>query len=326
MKKTMFVVLLLTGMFILGCEFSSTGLNIFLGGPVYEESNPVEVFFCPKSDCEGVFINHIENAEDISCAFYDLRLKDLIDALNSSNARVVMDDDYYYSNPELYKGMNNIKAFSSYSLMHHKFCVFDEEIVITGSMNPTERGNFFNDNNIVVVNSTYISKNYMAKFDEMWLGKEEREVLFPDVYINEKRIRNYFCPIDCEPEIFIDLLRNADSEIFFMTFSFTRDDFGRELIWAHERGVNVKGVFERTQNNQWNEYSRLKEAGLNVRWDDNPANMHHKVFIIDNETVITGSMNPSNSGLERNNENVLILENKRIAAKFVEEFKRVWSE
>ena len=323
MKKLIFAVILFAAVVFSGCEFSSVGLSIF-EGPVYEKSQPIEVFFCPESDCERVFINHIENAQEVRCAFYDLRLKDLIDALNSSDAKIIMDDSYYYSNIELYKGMDNIEAFSSYSLMHHKFCVFDEEIVVTGSMNPTERGNFHNDNNIVVINSTYISKNYLAKFDDLWLGKDENDVLYPKVYLNGKKVRNYFCPVDCEPEIFTDLIRHADSEIYFMTFSFTRDDFGDELIRAHERGVDVRGVFERTQNNQWNQFSRLESAGLNVKWDDNPANMHHKVFIIDNRTVVTGSMNPSNNGLMRNNENVLILENERIAKEFIDEFKRVW--
>lgn len=323
MKRLLIATLLFVGLLIPACEFSYNGFNI-KKTPVYEETEPVEAYFCPGSDCAQVFIDYSEEAEEVMCAFYDLRLENLIYALNKSNAKIVMDDDYYSSNKELYKGIENIKPYSSYSLMHNKFCVFDKEIVITGSMNPTERGNFHNDNNIVVINSTYISENYLKKFEDLWHDKEEREVPFAEVYLNNNKIRNYFCPVDCEPEIFTELIEEANSSVYFMTFSFTREDLGRELIEAHKRGVDVRGVFERTQNNQWNEYSRLEEAGLNVKWDDNPANMHHKVFIIDNETVITGSMNPSNNGLKRNNENVLIFENKRLAKEYLEEFGSVW--
>ncbi len=48
--------------------------------------------------------------------------------------------------------------------------------------------------------------------------------------------------------------------------------------------------------------------------------MHHKVLIIDEETVITGSFNPTKNGDEGNDENVLIIHDKEIAKKFLGEF------
>ncbi|HLD04135.1 MAG TPA: phospholipase D-like domain-containing protein [Candidatus Nanoarchaeia archaeon] len=52
--------------------------------------------------------------------------------------------------------------------------------------------------------------------------------------------------------------------------------------------------------------------------------MHHKVFIIDNEIVITGSYNPTAGGDAKNRENILIIHNTNIAAQFIIEFERVW--
>ena len=54
--------------------------------------------------------------------------------------------------------------------------------------------------------------------------------------------------------------------------------------------------------------------------------MHHKVFIIDNETVITGSYNPTSGGDERNDENMLIIHDKSIADAFLREFGNLWKE
>ena len=54
--------------------------------------------------------------------------------------------------------------------------------------------------------------------------------------------------------------------------------------------------------------------------------MHHKVFIIDNSTVITGSFNPSKNGDERNDENMLVIKDREIAALFLDEFERVIDE
>lgn len=54
--------------------------------------------------------------------------------------------------------------------------------------------------------------------------------------------------------------------------------------------------------------------------------MHHKVFIIDEKTVITGSFNPSNNGDKGNDENILIIGSEEIAGMFEEEFEMVRKE
>lgn len=54
--------------------------------------------------------------------------------------------------------------------------------------------------------------------------------------------------------------------------------------------------------------------------------MHHKVFIIDGKTVVTGSFNPTAGGNTRNDENILIIEDEEIAELFLEEFDKVRKE
>ena len=52
--------------------------------------------------------------------------------------------------------------------------------------------------------------------------------------------------------------------------------------------------------------------------------MHNKVFVIDNKTVITGSYNPTKNANERNDENILIIHDKKIAEKFLNEFNNLY--
>jgi phosphatidylserine/phosphatidylglycerophosphate/cardiolipin synthase-like enzyme len=54
--------------------------------------------------------------------------------------------------------------------------------------------------------------------------------------------------------------------------------------------------------------------------------MHHKVIIIDDEILITGSYNFSNSAENKNDENTLIIHDKTIAGLYLEEFWRVYNE
>ena len=61
-----------------------------------------------------------------------------------------------------------------------------------------------------------------------------------------------------------------------------------------------------------------------VKKDTNKYKMHHKVFIIDNETVVTGSFNPTASAENKNDENIIIIKDRMIAGSFLKEFGRLW--
>ena len=65
---------------------------------------------------------------------------------------------------------------------------------------------------------------------------------------------------------------------------------------------------------------------MNTKVDSNSANMHHKVFIIDEKTVILGSYNPTNNGNTNNDENILIIKEENIAKLFLEEFELLWGD
>ena len=54
--------------------------------------------------------------------------------------------------------------------------------------------------------------------------------------------------------------------------------------------------------------------------------LHHKVFIIDDETVVLGSYNFSANADESNDENLLVIHSADIAKDFVSEFNRVYNQ
>ena len=97
------------------------------------------------------------------------------------------------------------------------------------------------------------------------------------------------------------------------------------MIEKFNSGVEVKGVFEKRQNSQYSEFSKLNDTGIPVVFDTNKATMHHKVFIIDEKIVVTGSFNPSVNGDTRNDENILIIHDEVVAGEFLEEFNIIFS-
>ena len=73
------------------------------------------------------------------------------------------------------------------------------------------------------------------------------------------------------------------------------------------------------------EFSAFKKAALPIYIDGNPGLMHDKVFIIDGQIVITGSYNFTSSAERSNDENVLIIYDKQIAAQYLAEFERIYA-
>ena len=296
-----------------------------------QDTGTISVFFCPSQPCEESVLNVLQTAtRSIHCALYDLRLERIITLLNeksrSLSVQVVIDDENKKKLP--LRPSFPLQADGSYGLMHNKFCIIDEKTVITGSMNPTENDAHKNNNNLIIIDSPVLAQNYEQEFQEMWNGtfKKGELVQNPIIQLQATTLKNYFCPDDACAEHVEEELRKAQRSIYFMTFSFTHKGIANVLLLKHLNNVTVQGVMETTQISEYSVYPTLAYQLGTVRKDGNKRNMHHKVFIIDERTVVTGSFNPTKGGDERNDENVLIMTDPVIARKFLDEFQLVWKE
>ena len=169
-----------------------------------ETARSPEIYFCPKEDCGKVFETQIKSANSsVYCAFYAINLKNVIGSLamksKSIDVRLVIDSSNYKGQ---IKG-DGVRQDNDNQLMHNKFCVIDNYIVITGSFNPTENDNYYNNNNILVVYSRNMAKNYEDEFNELWNRKfgKGSNVKYPVLYINDIETENRFCPEDCQLEL-----------------------------------------------------------------------------------------------------------------------------
>jgi phosphatidylserine/phosphatidylglycerophosphate/cardiolipin synthase-like enzyme len=321
-KLPEFIVLsLMIGlMLIAGCSNSNvnTNANVVKEQIVYETTGKeIQICFNPRENCGKLMTDMINKSTDVKCAFYDLNIKELITVLEEKKATVLI----YYENK-----LPQFRYVFSEGLMHNKFCILDNSIVITGSFNPTSNDNLRNNNNMEIIYSEYLAKNYLEEFYQIEKSTYGRsKTKYTKIYLNNVLVENYFSPKDQVQEHIIDALKNAKKSIYFMTFSFTDDDIGNTIIDKYKSGLEIKGVFEKSQNNNYTEYRKMKDLGMNVIWDKNKYNMHHKVFIIDDETVIFGSYNPTKNADEHNDENILIVHDAVLAEKFLNEFDIVWN-
>ncbi len=127
--------------------------------------------------------------------------------------------------------------------------------------------------------------------------------------------------------IIIWLIDSAQRSVLVAVYVFTSDPLADALIRAHQRGVEVRVVIERGEaEGRGSEYERLKSAGILIRLDGNSGLMHHKFMVIDEQIVVTGSYNWSAAAEDRNDENVVAIDDREIASLYVEEFERVWNQ
>lgn len=218
------------------------------------------------------------------------------------------------------------------ALMHDKFWIFDSQTVWTGSTNITKNGNFRNNNNVIIIESPELAAIYEQEFLEMWESGEfgprsSSTVGQQSTTIDGTPIQVLFAAEDDVAPKLADIISQAESSIYFMAFSFTHDDMGDAVMAGVEAGLDVRGIFEtRGSETEFSELPLLFCRNAAVRQDGNPGTFHHKVFLIDEQIVVTGSFNFSNNANESNDENVLIISNTDIAAAYLAEFERRWAE
>lgn len=222
-----------------------------------------------------------------------------------------------------------VKDDARSALMHNKFWVFDQKIVWTGSTNITINGIFKQNNNVVVIRSPEIAFAFEREFQEMWNGqfgpRAPSTVNHQWAIVDGTPIQVLFSPEDKVMSNLIAVVKDAQVSIRFLAFSFTDYPLAQVMIDRAKAGVDVKGVFETFGSGSPN--SELRTfwcAGVPARQDGNGSFLHHKLIMVDNNIVITGSLNFSSNANESNEENVVILDNAEIAALYLQEFEKIW--
>ncbi len=217
----------------------------------------------------------------------------------------------------------------SNGLMHDKLFIIDGQTLFIGSWNASYNDTYRNENNLLRITAPEVIANYQAKFNEMFIAgqfgaRAEVGALRSALILNGVQVENYFSPPDRVMDKLIHHVVNAKRSIHFMAFTYTDADLAAAMIARSQAGVEVQGVIENRGASQ-GVLPTLFCAGLPVRQDGNRYTMHHKVIIIDQQIVITGSYNFTKAAEQINDDNVLIIHDAAIAALYEQEFQKVYA-
>ena len=226
---------------------------------------------------------------------------------------------------------NDLKSNETNKIMHNKFIIIDNQIVITGSMNFSKTSTSGYDNNdILIINSPQIAQLYKAEFEQMINGKfhnaKDKLNLNNEFVLQDSKIEIYFSPKDKQSRHIINYISKAKDYIYIPTLLITHSKIVTELVNAHNRGVDVKIILDANSTSTKHiKYNTLRNSGIPLKMENYAGKLHSKSMIIDDKYIITGSMNFSNSGENHNDENTVIISNQKIAKFYKEFFMYLWS-
>jgi phosphatidylserine/phosphatidylglycerophosphate/cardiolipin synthase-like enzyme len=158
-------------------------------------------------------------------------------------------------------------------------------------------------------------------------GKSCIQVLFNESLDPKTRIKDaFFFPNPDSEKKLIKYLKRANKSILVAVFTLTNDDLAKEIRNARARGVHIQIISDDDlMKMQGSDIMNMYNEGIEVRVDLDPrAQMHHKFCVIDDYLLITGSFNWTKQAVNKNQENLVVLDEPYLAQLYTKEFHRMW--
>jgi len=303
------------------------------------------------SACGGVRLDRalawvIGEAEtSLDLAVYSLDAKVVANALVAAHragvrVRVVVDDDNGATAEnsrvdELLAAGIDARDDDDSRLMHHKFAVVDGARLWFGSANAGAYDGAANANNALWIEDATLAGHFADEFDRLWTGRFHQDKGGRiALTVAGGAAHLYFSPDNAgavEQEL-IDLVDDADREVFVSQYAFTRQDIADALrrrcpqidviVLLDEDGWDDPATVDLDLCARGQVLRDAVQPSGGMTW---PLLLHHKVMVVDGRypdsdpVLVTGSMNWSVNGLFNNDEATLIWHHADAAGAYVQE-------
>lgn len=133
------------------------------------------------------------------------------------------------------------------------------------------------------------------------------------------------CPIRHLRTI-INYLDSATDTLDVCLYFFTFPALAEAIIRAKNRNVVVRMILDESMaQNDTSQIMSFYNEGIKLISKKLDTLMHHKFVVIDNNILISGSINWTKSAFFGNFENMLITNESAIVKPFINEFERIWT-
>jgi len=123
----------------------------------------------------------------------------------------------------------------------------------------------------------------------------------------------------------IGLLGACQVSLDICLYTLTHDRLAEAVLAAHRRGVRVRLIADDEKSlDPGSDVTGLASAGIPVRTDCAPSQMHNKFAVLDGRLLLTGSFNWTRSAAEQNQESFIISDEPALVTAHAREFERLW--
>ena len=136
-----------------------------------------------------------------------------------------------------------------------------------------------------------------------------------------------FSPAQGATALVIKTIGTAKKSIHVAAYSFTSRPIAAALVAAHDKGVDVEVVLDKSQRRgRYTLVPYLRAHNIPTRINSRYAIMHDKTMIIDGVTLELGSFNYTKAAEEKNAENVLVIHgSKKIVMDYDKQWRMLWN-
>lgn len=137
-----------------------------------------EAHFSPGTACKSAIINQLRIARSsIKICVFTISDNDISDEIIKSfrrkvDVKIITDNDKSFDRGSDIELLSNkgipIKIDQTDNHMHHKFCIIDKQLTLTGSYNWTRSAASYNQENILLTKEPSIAKQFLGEFEKLW--------------------------------------------------------------------------------------------------------------------------------------------------------------
>ena len=169
-RYSRFAIVLLLCVVICGCTQKPQDKALY----------PIEAYFSPDGGVAHRIIKAIDSStSSIDLAIFDLTSLDIKSALERAKnrgvkIRIAADSRQAKGTHSVVQSLINegfnIKIVHGIGrgIMHNKFAIFDNKLLVTGSYNWTNNSEHFNYENAIFITDTNVIRQYQKDFDNIW--------------------------------------------------------------------------------------------------------------------------------------------------------------
>jgi len=239
-----------------------------------------------RDDLERLYVKIINRAAStIDLSIFALSRPRVIDALNRAAARgvdvhIAFDDRESRDLPnKLHPAIRHTPQRPK-GLMHQKRLIVDRKILLVGSANLTHESLRMHSNLVVGQDNPSLASALLSD---------------PSPYE----------PTSAEP--LLNAIRAAKRSLRIAMFTWTHPELTAAAIEAHQRGIDVEIILDGTSARGASRATAeaLRAAGIPLHTSRGPGLLHHKLVWIDENRLLTGSINWTQGAFTKNSEILL---------------------